>query len=164
MFLQNQAAVSQAFPCHSYPNPTNVFFKPGLDDFTAADEALRQGAQLRAEQEDAHHVSMEININIPEVALDLTYDVALASHLVLAVRTLEMQVNRYRHLCYHPSHVIITSHVYPSHICTPSHTYTFSFLLSFLSFLTPDRPILWHGFPRYYFVPTISKYSSTCAL
>jgi hypothetical protein len=61
-----------------------------LDDFTAADEALR--ASARSLLEDPTHVSMEINIAIPEVALDLTYDVALAHHLVLAVRTLDLQV------------------------------------------------------------------------
>lgn len=37
-------------------------------------------------------VSMSVNIKIPEVALDLTYDPLRARHLVLAVRALEMQV------------------------------------------------------------------------
>ena len=37
-------------------------------------------------------VSMAVNIKIPEVALDLTYDPLRARHLVLAVQALEMEV------------------------------------------------------------------------
>ena len=37
-------------------------------------------------------VSMSVNIKIPEVALDLTYDPLRARHLVLAVQALEMEV------------------------------------------------------------------------
>ena len=98
---------------------TQLSSYPGLDDFTAADEALRQGLQLRAEQEDAAHVSMEININIPEVALDLTYDVALARHLVLAVRTLEMQVRTSQPIAcfYLPIYRLFLHN--PYRICTP---------------------------------------------
>ena len=40
--------------------------------------------------EDPLHVSMEIRVTVPEVALDLTYDNAKGRHLVLSVRTLEM--------------------------------------------------------------------------
>jgi hypothetical protein len=41
---------------------------------------------------DPLHVSMAITVRIPEVALDLTYDLSKGRHLVLAVRTLEMQL------------------------------------------------------------------------
>ena len=61
-----------------------------LEEFTAADAALR--ASARSLLEDPTHVSMEINIAILEVVLYLTYDVALAHHLVLAVRALDLQV------------------------------------------------------------------------
>ena len=42
--------------------------------------------------DDPHRVTMQINVRIPEVALDLTYDVSKGRHLVLSVRTLEMQM------------------------------------------------------------------------
>lgn len=47
---------------------------------------------LEEEEEDPMHVSMKVNVRIPEVALDLTYDVSKGRQLVLAVRTLEVQV------------------------------------------------------------------------
>lgn len=55
-----------------------------------ADEALR--ALVRSLLEEPTHVSTEIYITIPEVALHLTYDVALVHHLVLAVHTLDLRV------------------------------------------------------------------------
>jgi hypothetical protein len=42
--------------------------------------------------EDPMHISMTVNVKIPEVALNLTYDVSKGRQLVLAVRTLEIQV------------------------------------------------------------------------
>ena len=42
--------------------------------------------------EDPSHISMVVNLQIPEVALDLTYDVSKGRHLVLALRMLEMKI------------------------------------------------------------------------
>jgi hypothetical protein len=42
--------------------------------------------------EDPTHISMVVNLQIPEVALDLTYDVSKGRHLVLALRMLEMKI------------------------------------------------------------------------
>jgi hypothetical protein len=44
------------------------------------------------EEEDPIHISMTVNVKIPEVALNLTYDVSKGRQLLLAVRTLEIQV------------------------------------------------------------------------
>ena len=112
MILRQYTLTQRILSVFTPPIYDPMTYQPGLDDFTAADEALRQGLQLRAQQEDATHVSMEININIPEVALDLTYDVALARHLVLAVRTLEMQVNDFI-VAYLLCIILMPSHLYP---------------------------------------------------
>jgi hypothetical protein len=42
--------------------------------------------------EDPTHISMVVNLQTPEVALDLTYDVSKGRHLVLALRMLEMKI------------------------------------------------------------------------
>ena len=55
--------------------------------------ALMKAKALKEREEaDQTRVSMRVTVTIPEVALDLTYDIARGRHLVLAVRTLEMQM------------------------------------------------------------------------
>ena len=90
---------------------------------------------------------MEININIPEVALDLTYDVALARHLVLAVRTLEMQVGN-------PSHHTVSHHIFgttskpkniiTSHHITSHHTVSYLYCVSYTSMQVISITILYY--------------------
>ena len=65
---------------------------PDMADVILAEDA-RGAERVEGEvPEDPTHISMVVNLRVPEVALDLTYDVSKGRHLVLALRMLEMKI------------------------------------------------------------------------
>ena len=64
-----------------------------IPDISDSRSALNGSELEQIIPDDPLHVSMIIKVTVPEVALDLTYDILKGRHLVLSVRTLEMQLS-----------------------------------------------------------------------